>query len=128
MTRTPENSHALVPGTRRRPPLPSSMRTGYGEKIPAVFLRSPDGGKRFWEFFTANIRNRHTRRAYFVAVSQFSAWCEKHKLSLEHCPLALPLFLRARSQNREHHALEDETPRPLPFHRQAAAAAHLAAL
>jgi site-specific recombinase XerD len=46
-------------------------------------LRSADGGKRFWEFFTANIRNKNTHKAYFVAVSQFSGWCESRKLTLE---------------------------------------------
>src|ERR1051325_6483753 len=54
-----------------------------GGPLPALFLRSGDRGKRFWEFFTANIRNRNTRRAYFVAVSQFSNWCEQKKLRLE---------------------------------------------
>src|SRR5437868_12102138 len=54
-----------------------------GRPLPTVFLRSGDGGRRFWEFFTANIRNRNTRRAYFVAVSQFSNWCERKKLRLE---------------------------------------------
>ena len=29
---------------------------------------------RFLEFFTANIRNRNTRRAYAQAVSEFLAW------------------------------------------------------
>src|SRR4051812_5720205 len=51
--------------------------------LPALFLRSEHSSKRFWEFFTANIRNRNTRRAYFVAVSRFSDWCEDRKLSLE---------------------------------------------
>jgi hypothetical protein len=45
------------------------------DQLPAIFLRSESAGKRFWEFFTANIRNRNTRRAYFVAVSQFSKRC-----------------------------------------------------
>jgi len=54
-----------------------------GAPLPAIFLRAQDRGKRFWEFFTVNIRNRHTRKAYFVAVTQFSAWCEQRKLSLE---------------------------------------------
>ena len=31
---------------------------------------------RFWEFFAANIRNKHTRRAYAQAVREFLAWCE----------------------------------------------------
>ncbi len=32
--------------------------------------------ERFWEFFAANIRNKHTRRAYAQAVREFLAWCE----------------------------------------------------
>src|SRR3954469_7878713 len=31
---------------------------------------------RFIEFFTANIRNAHTRRAYAQAVREFLAWCK----------------------------------------------------
>ena len=31
---------------------------------------------RFWEFFAANIRNRHTRRAYAQATREFLAFCE----------------------------------------------------
>src|ERR1041385_2874850 len=53
------------------------------DQLPTIFLRSERAGKRFWEFFTANIRNRNTRRAYFVAVSQFSKWCEQRKISLD---------------------------------------------
>jgi site-specific recombinase XerD len=38
------------------------------------------GGKareRFLEFFAAQIRNRHTRRAYGQATGEFLAWCER---------------------------------------------------
>jgi integrase/recombinase XerC len=39
------------------------------------------GGERasyhFFEFFTATIRNPHTRRAYARAVQQLLAWCEQ---------------------------------------------------
>ena len=31
---------------------------------------------RFLEFFAANIRNAHTRRAYAQATREFLAWCE----------------------------------------------------
>jgi hypothetical protein len=31
---------------------------------------------RFLEFFAANIRNPHTRRAYDRAVAAFLAWCD----------------------------------------------------
>jgi site-specific recombinase XerD len=39
--------------------------------------------RRFWEFFTANIRNRNTREAYHRALVDFFAWCEDRKLSLQ---------------------------------------------
>jgi integrase/recombinase XerD len=72
-------SSELVPLPRRE----LASLGGSAEKRPVVFLRSESGSRRFFEFFTANIRNRNTRRAYFVAASQFSAWCEKRKLALE---------------------------------------------
>ena len=37
---------------------------------------------RFIEFFTANIRNPHTRRAYARACSRFFGWCEARGLTL----------------------------------------------
>src|SRR5205823_3160206 len=37
---------------------------------------------RYVEFFTANINNDHTRRAYARACSRFFAWCENRGLSL----------------------------------------------
>ena len=45
-------------------------------QLPALF--SPDAGtaRRVIEFFTANIRNPYTRKAYAKAGSGFAAWCE----------------------------------------------------
>lgn len=37
---------------------------------------------RYIEFFTANIRNANTRRAYARACSRFFAWCEERGLTL----------------------------------------------
>jgi predicted nuclease of restriction endonuclease-like (RecB) superfamily len=48
--------------------------------MPVVFRGAADGGKRFWEFCTVNNRNKNTRKAYFVAVAQFSAWCDANGL------------------------------------------------
>jgi len=53
-----------------------------GANLPALFVASEQAGKRFWEFFTVNIRNPNTRRAYFGAVSQFSDWCGQRNLTL----------------------------------------------
>jgi site-specific recombinase XerD len=38
-------------------------------------------GRRFLEFFAAQIRNPHTRRAYARAVGEFLAWCESKGVS-----------------------------------------------
>jgi hypothetical protein len=40
----------------------------------------PDAQLRFIEFFTANIRNRNTRRAHAQAVGEFLVWCEKRRV------------------------------------------------
>ena len=41
----------------------------------ALFAPTPDAGRRCVEFFTVNIRNPHTRKAYARAASDFAAWC-----------------------------------------------------
>jgi hypothetical protein len=51
--------------------------------VPALIAASGDAaGWRFVEFFTANINNGHTRRAYARACSQFFGWCETRGLTL----------------------------------------------
>ena len=45
--------------------------------LPALVKASGKrAGTRFLEFFAAQIRNPHTRRAYARAVTEFLAWCE----------------------------------------------------
>jgi site-specific recombinase XerD len=57
---------------------------GLAAKPPAVFLPDEKAAERFFGFFTANIRNRNTRRAYYKAACRFSDWCEgKGLLELE---------------------------------------------
>ena len=41
-------------------------------RAPLLFLSEPKASERFWEFFTANIRNKNTRRAYYKAAGRFS--------------------------------------------------------
>ncbi len=51
--------------------------------VPALIAAAgEDASRRFLEFFTANIRNPHTRRAYARACSRFFAWCEERGLTL----------------------------------------------
>ncbi len=61
--------------TRQLQTLPSTAPT-----LPALFAPDPQAGKRFVEFFTANIRNPNTRRAYVRAVRDFAAWWEGNQL------------------------------------------------
>jgi site-specific recombinase XerD len=48
--------------------------------LPKLFAPDPDTARRFIEFFTANIRNPNTRRAYARAAVQFAVWCENEDL------------------------------------------------
>jgi site-specific recombinase XerD len=44
--------------------------------LPAFFAPNAAAAKRTVEFFTANIRNSNTRRAYAATAREFAAWCE----------------------------------------------------
>ncbi|HLJ45459.1 MAG TPA: tyrosine-type recombinase/integrase [Bryobacteraceae bacterium] len=48
--------------------------------LPALFAPDQDAARRFIEFFTANIRNPNTRRAYARAAVEFAVWCEQNDL------------------------------------------------
>ena len=69
-------------------------------RVPALFI---DAGQRathrYIEFFTANIRNRHTRAAYARAAAQFADWCETHHLALEQLtPISVAAYIEALGQ------------------------------
>ena len=47
------------------------------ELAPAsIFTPTPKAAKRVLEFFTAQINNDHTRKAYLNATRRFAQWCE----------------------------------------------------
>jgi hypothetical protein len=51
--------------------------------VPALIADAGDPAAwGYVEFFTANIRNPNTRRAYARACNQFFAWCEDRGLTL----------------------------------------------
>jgi hypothetical protein len=51
--------------------------------VPALIADAGNtAGWRYVEFFTANINNDHTRRAYARACNRFFGWCEHHDLTL----------------------------------------------
>jgi len=67
----------IVPSPHRFPSVPSSA------VIPALIAAEGEQASwRYVEFFTANIRNAHTRRAYARACARFLAWCENRGLAL----------------------------------------------
>jgi hypothetical protein len=43
----------------------------FAVKPPALFLANSRAAERFFGFFTANIRNKNTRRAYYKAACRF---------------------------------------------------------
>jgi site-specific recombinase XerC len=54
-----------------------------GLVLPALIERAGEGARRrFVEFFTAELRNRHTRAAYGRAIGRFLTWCEAGGLAL----------------------------------------------
>jgi len=54
------------------------------ETLPSLVSQAGErAGRRFIEFFTANIRNKNTRLAYARAVAQFFDWCDARGLRLE---------------------------------------------
>ena len=58
---------------------PKALRTT-GIVLPRLFSADAQASKRFVEFFTANIRNPNTRRAYAKAVHSFADWWEDNAL------------------------------------------------
>ena len=54
----------------------------------------PQAAERTVEFFTAQIRNPHTRAAYGTAVTRFFTWCDAHGLELEQIsPIAVATYI-----------------------------------
>lgn len=49
--------------------------------LPVLFTPDAKTAKRTLEFFTAQIRNPNTRRAYARAASRFASWCTEHGLN-----------------------------------------------
>lgn len=53
-------------------------------KLPVIFAPTPEASKRFIEFFTANIRNPNTRKAYARTTVEFATWCENNGFNKLH--------------------------------------------
>lgn len=68
----------IIPVTQK-----NSLVIGQIGGIPEIVTNAGDQAKfRFIEFFTAQIRNKNTRRAYHTAITQFFHWCHSNGLEL----------------------------------------------
>jgi site-specific recombinase XerD len=73
--------------------------------LPTLIVTAGDRASlRFLEFFAANIRNTHTRRAYSRAVAEFLAWCEKHGARSIEAVQPLHVAAWIEMQQKEHAA------------------------
>lgn len=67
--------------------MPSISLTVLPSSLAGVPTVVTDAGtkatRRYIEFFTAEIRNPRTRRAYAVAIGKFFTWCARHQLTLD---------------------------------------------
>src|ERR1700739_2971030 len=90
------NLSAIIPPARpgALTPLPD------GNLIPGLIAAAGDQAAwRYIDFFTANIRNPHTRRAYARACQTFFAWCDARGLSLATIrPYDVSTYIESRQQ------------------------------
>ncbi len=76
-----EASEAHLPAVVTQAEITADLRAP--NIVPALIADLGDAAAwRYVEFFTADIRNPHTRRAYVRACSRFFAWCEQRGLGL----------------------------------------------
>ncbi len=61
--------------------------------LPALFAPDTATAKRVLEFFTANIRNPNTRKAYAKSAGDFALWCEAN--GLDHLHAVQPVHIAA---------------------------------
>lgn len=71
-----------------------------GQLLPALIVDAGDQATwRYIDFFTANIRNPNTRRAYARACVQFFGWCETRGRTLGTIrPIDVSTYIEARQQ------------------------------
>lgn len=78
--------------------------------VPSLIAAAGDAaGWRYVEFFAANIRNPHTRRAYARACREFFAWCEMRGLTLATIrPVDVAAWVEAKQQTHSSPAVKQQ--------------------
>lgn len=81
---------------------PLAPRPLNGPVLPTLVAEAGDrAGRRFVEFFTAQIRNKNTRAAYAQAVGQFLSWCERRGLTLQTIqPVAVAAYVEELTERK----------------------------
>src|SRR5580700_3934879 len=80
-------------------------------RLPALIAVAGEKARtRFLEFFAANIRNPHTRRAYGRAVAEFLAWCDDQGVASVAAVQPLHVAAWIEQQTREHAAPTAKAP------------------
>ena len=78
-------------------PIPARIQQ---QHTPTLFAVGQKAEKRFWEFFTANIRNKNTRMAYLTACYKFSDWCNDRGVALEDVePMIVAAYIETLTQS-----------------------------
>src|SRR4051794_14171889 len=91
-------THELAPVPSEPSPPAALDEAAHQVVIPATIMEAGDqAAYKFFEFFTANVPNANTRRAYFRAACHFFAWTQEHRLSL---PRIKPPHVAAYIQER----------------------------
>jgi site-specific recombinase XerD len=83
----------------------TSIPTPVGGIVPVLIaVAGARASRRFLEFFAANIRNPHTRRAYGRAVADFLAWCDDNLVPSVTAVQPLHVAAWIEMQQQEHAA------------------------
>lgn len=82
--------------------VPLSIAAYGGAQLPAIISREgKHTTRRFFEFFTANIRNKNTRLSYYRAVARFLDWCERRGITLPNIePMIVAAYIEQLTQER----------------------------
>ena len=92
----PKNVPACSPSSS--PPKAPTALPSHRTAAPALFSPTTHAERRFWEFFTAHIRNPNTRLAYLTAAQRFATWCERRGLALDQVePMVVAAYIEQLS-------------------------------
>jgi len=80
----------------------SQLTSVRGISVPVLISHAGESAeKRYVEFFTANIRNPNTRKAYLRSITQFMNWCAEIPLLLKQIePVHVATYIEFLLQNR----------------------------